>query len=201
MKMPKTTNKGLIAVIAVSILAVLILLAAIALETLRGISSWFDNNTLAFNNPVRFEIEFKPLIAVVAREKVKVDRVFVDKQSHQAINPENLTQENKEQIIKASGFSDAIEGIWNLETSKGKAPEGHHKDCEELGLTNEFGYGALDNVCFDSFQQSVDVVNAWLKKNLETKSLSETLCFYNKGTNESDCDYYRNFRTVAQLTK
>ena len=105
------------------------------------------------------------------------------------------TIENKEQILASSELSGIVKGVNILESNQGKNtnPTAHHNDCTKVGMTNEFGYRALDNYCFNSFQESVDTVTAWFKEQLKTKNLSEALCFYATGRATSTCDYAVNF--------
>jgi hypothetical protein len=116
------------------------------------------------------------------------------------VKAEALTQEEKERIVDASGYSKIVRGIWILETNKGQntVDSAHHNDCSKVGMTNEFGYRALDNYCFGSFEESVATVTDWIETQLKGKTLSAALCFYAKGTADSTCDYAIKF---SQLDK
>lgn len=174
-------------------LATMILFTGLYL-IVRSTALWFDNNRLVFTRPV--EIKFNTPLRVEARTVQQVVMPVVI--GNVNLVSEHLTKEDKVAIVKASRLSGLTDGIWSLETNRGDAPQGHHKYCESLGMTNEFGYGALDKVCFTTFQESVDTVTKWLEKNLENKPISETLCFYNKGTDERDCEYYISWRALNQ---
>jgi hypothetical protein len=60
-------------------------------------------------------------------------------------------------------------------------------------MTNEFGYRALDDYCFKSFDESVSTVTAWFETKLKTYSLNESLWLYAIGNASSTCQYAVNF--------
>lgn len=88
----------------------------------------------------------------------------------------------KLEIIEQSKHGDILLRIWNNETSEGKAPTSDptalHGYCRNLGKTNEFGYSPFNHMCFDTFKESVDTVNAWFDKCLSKNNLSACLEIY-----------------------
>ena len=95
----------------------------------------------------------------------------------------------KREIIAASKHPEMIDHIWLHETTRGMPssdPTALHMKCRALGKTNEFGYDPYNVVCFDTFQEAVDTIDAWL-----TKRDNENLCMYNKGVRASYCDYLK----------
>lgn len=93
----------------------------------------------------------------------------------------------KEEMILDSKHPNEIMHIWEKETSKGtnKNPEALHNLCKGHGKSNEFGYGGMAmKICFNSFQEAVQVVDDWL-----TKRDMEALCYYNIGVKVTDCSY------------
>jgi hypothetical protein len=97
--------------------------------------------------------------------------------------------ETKEEIVAASRHPEEIDHIWLKETSRGTNtnPNALHNICKAQGKSNEFGYGGMQNMwCYDSFEQSVRVVDAWLDK-----QTAENLCYYNVGIKTSNCNYVK----------
>lgn len=95
----------------------------------------------------------------------------------------------KDCIISKSKHPAQIYHIWGKETTYGTNtnPQALHNICKAQGKTNEFGYGGMAMmICFDSFQEAVDKVDAWL-----TKRDNEALCYYNKGERLQDCEYLK----------
>jgi hypothetical protein len=92
-------------------------------------------------------------------------------------------------IIERSNHPKQLAHIRLKESSNGtnKNPNALHNICKAQGKSNEFGYGGMAMmICFDSFEESVRVVDAWL-----TKRDNEALCYYNLGTRTDKCDYVK----------
>jgi hypothetical protein len=92
-------------------------------------------------------------------------------------------------IVLASRHPKEIEYIWVKESSKGRNPDktALHNICKAQGKSNEFGYGGIrDLKCFDTFQDAVNAVDSWL----DTRT-AESLCYYNTGIRNNNCDYIR----------
>lgn len=96
---------------------------------------------------------------------------------------------SKDCIISKSKHPTQIYHIWKKETTFGTNtnPNALHNICKSQGLSNEYGYGGMAlKLCYKSFQEATDVVDAWL-----TKRDNEALCYYNKGERLKDCDYIK----------
>ena len=94
---------------------------------------------------------------------------------------------SKKEMIEQSKHPDMIDHIWTKETTRGKDKNPHalHNLCKAQGKSNEFGYGGMAmKLCYGSFQEAVDVVDAWL-----TERDKEVACYYNLGTQTSKCNY------------
>lgn len=106
-----------------------------------------------------------------------------------------ITQKDKDTFISTLNFPKLVRGVHILESNGGtnKNPKAHHNECANLGMTNEFGYRALDNYCFNSFEESAKAVDKWFDEQLKTKTVSESLCYYSMGKVESTCEYAQNF--------
>lgn len=107
-------------------------------------------------------------------------------------DPLDLSYQDKETIIKEyASYPKLVRNFWAMESSKGKNTDrtAHHIECRKKGQTNEFGFAALDDVCFDSFEESVIAVDSWIAKELETKSVNELFCYYRYGKATNSCDY------------
>lgn len=95
----------------------------------------------------------------------------------------------KDCMISKSQHPKEIYHIWGKETTYGTNTNPHalHNICKAQGKSNEFGYGGMAMmICFDSFQEAVNTVDAWL-----TKRDKENLCYYNIGKRVSDCEYLK----------
>lgn len=133
---------------------------------------------------------------VETKEKtVQVSVLPVDAKAQEGVYKEP-TDKEKEEIISKSDNPRIIRNIWNLETKKGKALDGHHIDCRKANMTNEFGYAALDKLCFSSFEESVATVDKWINERIDTNSLNQLLCLYNQGIATDTCTYAVNFQSM-----
>lgn len=100
-----------------------------------------------------------------------------------------ITKNTPQGIIERSNHPKQLAHIRLKESSNGtnKNPNALHNICKAQGKSNEFGYGGMAMmICFDSFEESVRVVDEWL-----TKRDNEALCYYNKGERLKDCEYLR----------
>lgn len=146
--------------------------------------AWSQLNTLTIQSPL---IVQRPL---TWETKTKSD-VF-------GTPAKDLEPKTKKEIIYGGGYGDILSKVTMLETQGGNASEGHHKDCEQLGRTNEFGYfkGGNRNFCFASYEESVKEVSEWFKLNLQEMPLPVALCYYNTGQLMSECTYSNNYYTL-----
>jgi hypothetical protein len=83
--------------------------------------------------------------------------------------------------------------IHQLESSGGK-----NDSCKQKGKVNGYGYmqSKFHWVCFDSKEEVEKEVAKWFEKNLQNKTLAESLCYYNKGIITSDCEYAKKFASI-----
>lgn len=111
------------------------------------------------------------------------------KVSQKVVYAADIEKNTPQSFIQQSKHPEQIDHIWNKETTRGKNtnPNALHNICKSQGKSNEFGYGGMAMmICFDSFEESVRVVDAWL-----TKRDNEALCYYNLGTRTDKCDYVK----------
>lgn len=102
---------------------------------------------------------------------------------------------SKKEIISKSKHPEMIDHFWLKETTRGKDknPLALHNLCKAQGKSNEFGYGGMAmKLCYNSFQEAVDVVDAWL-----TERDKEVACYYNLGTRTSKCNYAQDLTLVT----
>lgn len=96
---------------------------------------------------------------------------------------------SKDCIISKSKHPAQIYHIWKKETTFGTNTNPHalHNVCKSKGMSNEFGFGGMQNMwCYKDFQEATDVVDAWL-----TKRDNENLCYYNLGIRKDGCEYVK----------
>jgi len=77
-----------------------------------------------------------------------------------------------------------------LESSGGK-----NDSCKNKGLVNGYGYmqSTFHWRCYKTKAEVEAEVEKWFAKNLQDKTLAESLCYYNKGIVTEDCEYARKF--------
>lgn len=109
-----------------------------------------------------------------------------------------VTEEEKIKMIYGAGYGKIISKIRTLESTDGKAEEGHHQFCNRIGKSNEFGYFKNGNrfYCFESFEESVQEVAGWIESSIEEMPLAVALCYYNTGHMTADCTYWQNFKKL-----
>jgi len=95
--------------------------------------------------------------------------------------------------IDQAKHKDILRKIYTLESSQGR-----NDGCKDNGKLNGFGYGQNRYTwnCFDTPQEVVNKVDAWFDRELQTKTLAEALCYYNKGIVENNCTYYQNYLSL-----
>jgi hypothetical protein len=169
-------------------------LTLLTVKTMVSVNRFFDENTFAYHKMIDVKLQLPVTI-----EKRSPEVIYV-KVSAEGKTSKELTQKEKEVAIQKSSYSKILTGIWILETEKGsnKNKDAHHNECNNLGLTNEFGYRALDNYCFNSFTESVEAVDKWIDEQLQTKTVSEVLCYYSSGKVESTCAYAQNYKALEK---
>lgn len=151
-------------------IAVVLVVTYIAMSAHVTYYKW--KNPIEYNNPV---------VSFVTEKQV--EKIAEKKESGEVLSANYPNME------------DVIDKIHLLESGRGTAPKGHHLTCKTLGLSNEFGYGALDGYCFNSYEESVKAMNMWFRLKFEDGfSLKEALCIYNTGLSKNGtCEYATNF--------
>ena len=151
---------------------------------------WFANN-YKLQNPVL--LSTRPFYAKREVEKVFVPVVMGEET---VAGTKISTHEEKVAYIRGSKYPAIIAGVWFRESTNGKNNDGHHIYCDEVGYSNEFGFGVYGDTrnCFGSFEESVDAVVAWFDGQLKNLSLDQALCHYNTGTASDECDYIHAYR-------
>jgi len=188
-KPTKKSRRGL------KIKLLVLLVEAIALIVLLAVDGWAVNlwsqyNILEPQKPIELHSPIKHI-------KLARPRNY-DVLGFKPAMAENITKEDKHAIIMGAGLGWIVEKINTLESTNGTATEGHHKFCESIGKTNEFGFFKNGNRfhCFDTFEESVKDVTARLAEMLETMTLPEALCLYSGHGQVNDCSYWRDFQKL-----
>ena len=166
----------------------------VGVKTIVSLNQFFDENVFAYHKMV--EVKLQAPITIEKRE-AKVEYIKVKDTN---VASKILTQKDKDKFIASLNFPKLVRGVHILESNNGtnSNPKAHHNECNNLGLTNEFGYRALDNYCFTSFEESAKTVDKWFDEQLQTKTLSEALCFYATGKANSTCDYAQNYKALEK---
>jgi len=187
----------LMTVMVLSIIGI-VTITALGVKSLQGINNWWDGHYFAFD---RLEVSL-PRIRVEAREPQTL-MVPVVTTSNINVSKTQLTEEEKVSVMKNSGYYKVLAGIRLLESSNNAIGDGtgHHVDCAKVGMSNEFGYDALDNFCFGSFEESVEIVSKWVEDNLDKMSLNSALCKYSTGRTEDVCEYAKNYHALDKAGK
>jgi len=91
-----------------------------------------------------------------------------------------------EQTLKSLPYGQLVWQTYGHESSYGK-----NDACKSQGLFNGFGF-AQNNFgyqCFSSLQEVATKVSDWFASHLQTMTVKQALCFYNKGKLMEDCNY------------
>ena len=104
--------------------------------------------------------------------------------------------------IERVKVSEVVDRIWQLESSRGKARVGLGVFCEHLGMSNEYGYGGMEKkICFRNHKEATAMVHLWFNTQLETKTLEQSICYYNTGRPIDDCEYLRKYILLTTKSK
>lgn len=107
----------------------------------------------------------------------------------------------KEEIKPDYSITELVDYIHLMESSRGYADSGLSVVCKDKGLTNEYGYRAMDAwvdgyfnpdkaFCFNNQAEAVLTVTEWVKKYVEKYGTYEAMCIYNTGsTKNGNCEY------------
>jgi len=90
-----------------------------------------------------------------------------------------------------------VRAIYGLESTWGR----HDEYCRSRGQWNGYGYAQNGTTiaCFDSFEIVTNKVTAWIQDKLDKDwSVAKTLCYYNKGIELDDCDYYQDYLSLCK---
>lgn len=88
-----------------------------------------------------------------------------------------------------------VVAVATLETNNGRATTGHGVKCNNIGKTNQYGYGVYQNFCFDDEEIAYKTIYNWFDKRLnqEKLTLAEAACYYNLGKKDgkhiTSCTY------------
>jgi len=159
------------------------------LADFRGIVLWSKWHNVEIRSPL---VTQKPIVITLLEvESTEPFTVL-------AAEKKTLTQTDKTKIVYEEGLGELVEKIRTLESGRGENSEGHHKFCESIGKTNEFGFFARGNrkFCFDTFEESVKEVTDWLRSQLVEMPLDVMLCFYNQGKLMDTCKYSQDYHAL-----
>ena len=107
----------------------------------------------------------------------------------------------KEEIKPDYSITELVDYIHLMESSRGYADSGLAIVCKDKGLTNEYGYRAMDAwkegyfnpdeaFCFNNQAEAVLTITEWVKKYVEKYGTYEAMCIYNTGsTKNGNCEY------------
>lgn len=113
----------------------------------------------------------------------QIDSCFV-----KVVEAQDIMDKTHQGVINRSRHPKLITHIWKRESTYGTNntdPTSLHMYCRSIGRSNEFGFGGMKNkFCYQSFEESVKVVDAWLDSRDK-----EALCYYNVGVRNGDCEY------------
>jgi hypothetical protein len=91
-------------------------------------------------------------------------------------------------------INEIVGKVYRLESSAGK-----NDSCRNKGLYNGYGYAqhkASWN-CYETPEEVRGYVEAWFKEKLNAGyTVEESLCYYNVGIKQSNCEYVNKFNTL-----
>lgn len=152
-----------------------------AFGALYAINSFFSKHYFTFHSPVIIQSP----IQLHNREVI------------QMLSPTpEPTPSATPQVQVMDDLDSIVSKVHMLETTQGKAPTGKHVTCRNKGMSNEYGYRAHENFCFNTHEEATATVKDWFKRSLEKRSLAASLCRYNIGTPVEDCTYYQEYKKL-----
>lgn len=126
------------------------------------------------------------LVAFYWLEQKWVEQIFISKVDITWIK----TAEASEPEVYS--ITDIVNKVHILESSGGK-----RDGCLAKDKINGYGYAQHGSgkvwTCFNTHEEVRTLVEKWFTSKLETMSLPEALCYYNKGLYVKDCTYYQDF--------
>src|SRR3990167_1052375 len=185
------TRQKFVIVMSVAVSGILVI-TSMGVNALQALDNWWDRHDLNFYS---LKVEM-PRVEVVGREPREIIIPVIS--TGEVVNRTILTEDEKKEVMINSGYYKILAGIRIIESSNNAEGDGtgHHVDCNKVGMSNEFGFSALDDFCFANFEESVEIVTAWLEDHLNEMNLNEALCVYNQGIRTSICEYAKNYHNL-----
>jgi hypothetical protein len=152
--------------------------------------------TLIVSNVVNFYIaghDFKWQSPVIFQTPLEIKTKAGKEVSLKVVQEVKAQEPDKTNDPQYKSIPWYIDKIWAMESTRGKNNiKGSLQDlCEKKGEWNEYGYGGINNpICFKDKEEADITMIKWFEKNLRTKSLMETFCYYRHGEKMQDCEYY-----------
>lgn len=112
-----------------------------------------------------------------------------------------------EEVKPDYSIVELVDYIHMQETGRGNAESGLHITCRNKGMTNEYGYRAMDAwsngvfnsdnaFCFENTVEEVLTVTELITKLVNKYGIYEAMCIYNTGsTKNGNCDYVEILKT------
>jgi len=163
--------------------------SAITTAFIVGSSIYFEVYQWNYQSPLLITIQ-SPLV--------------VTKRTHELVSPQPVQAATQSAVIEvqevesmttSKTVAGLVKAIHKLESSQGRNKAGLAGYCESLGKTNEYGYNASNNYCFDTPEEAEARVTRWVDEHLKqfNGDVARTLCFYNLGESQVNCKYYQLF--------
>ena len=151
----------------------------------RNSIAWSGRSLLVLLAIYIFTYDIKP----TTEYKQPLVRVYTS----QEIELDSLRERVKELEKAALPITKVLDYIHMQESTRGQNTTGHHVYCKSIGGSNEYGYGALDNYCFGSYEESTIYLADYVQSLIDRYGLKEALCIYNTGLSKGGkCEYVRN---------
>lgn len=162
-------------------------------QGIKAVSRFFEVNTLVFNQPVIIKLS-KPveIITRAEQQKRKDNEQLAESLATKAINDYLEPQNAVLAVVQSSiSFSSFFDTIWLQESTRGKDKTvgSLHMKCRAKGLWNEIGYNPQAGYCFQDRDHAEAKIKLWLMENCSNKSMAQCLCYYNQGSNNTECAY------------
>lgn len=161
------------------VLVALLAIIASGFYTTYKVNQFFEGHKLVFRTPIQSPI------MIIARE-VQAPQT----QAEVIINPKDLSEKD---LILSQPNGDLLWRVYGLESQFGKLD-----NCRKSGMFNGFGFKQHSKnwICYTSFKEVVSDVSDWFVDQLKTKSIPESLCFYNTGNQIKNCEYYQKYLQI-----
>jgi hypothetical protein len=146
-----------------------------AINAFREAGEWYFHERLSVGEVVEAQAETAPLAESVGSSSVNSE----DREEATPPLPLEI-----DEVIDRIGF---------IESNNGKT--GLAKTCADKGMSNNYGYNPP--TCFKSDQEAREAVKWQLKKYADQGlDLNNSLCRYNTGERQADCDYAKKFNSI-----